>query len=209
MSELRSNPLVESWLGELRDPSCTLPRFRQLTAKLAAQLAVAVANDLAWDAIDAPTPLATTTSTRPSADATVLVPVLRAGLAMCPAMLDVLDFAAVALVGVARDEETLEASFYLEADAQVAGRRAVVCDPMLATGSSIVAVGEHLEACGAAAVSVCAILAAPEGLDRLAATHPDWRVHVVAVDDRLDEHGFIVPGLGDAGDRWSGLARPW
>ena len=168
---------------------------------------------LAWEAsrtrpvVEYPvqTPVADTVGHRP-AKTSIIVPVLRAGLFMSDGVCDVLEGAGVACIGMSRNEATLEAQAYLAAVPEnMAGCHVVVCDPMLATGGSLVAVGDILEAHGAEEVTALVICAAPEGIARLEARFPDWTLHVAAIDDHLNDRGYIVPGLGDAGDRLCGL----
>lgn len=209
MDVLDVNPLVASWVGELRDPNCGVRRFRELLGRISTQLGVAAASHLCFDTVELTTPLGEPAQVQRLAADPVIVPVLRAGLSMCDALLGVFEGASVALVGAARDETTLTASFYLPCGPQVAGLVPVVCDPMLATGSSVVATLDHLAELGAEPGVVCAVLAAPEGVAHVQASHPGWQLCVATVDDALDGRGYIVPGLGDAGDRWAGLERPW
>jgi len=136
----------------------------------------------------------------------VLVPVLRAGLGMVPGIQAIVAHTEVAQVGMRRDEESLLPTVYLDAlPADLTGRRVAVCDPMIATGGSVAAVCAMVLARGAADVVVLVLIASAPGLEHLARLHPGVRVVCAAIDHELDERGFVVPGLGDAGDRQFGL----
>lgn len=198
--------LAASWVTELRSTSTTAARFRRLVARLAGALAWEALTAEPTDTCEVETPLTTTVGVRLADAQPIVVPVLRAGVWMVDAVLDLVPEASVAMVGMARDEHTLVASAYLDKlPASVDGRRVLLLDPMLATGGSLVEVGERLLTHGTPDhVTVLALLAAPEGLARVTGRFPEWDLVVAAVDDHLDHRGFIVPGLGDAGDRLSG-----
>ena len=208
MSKVRTleHPLASSWVSELRSTSTGAARFRRLVGGLAGALAWEALAAEAVEPYPVRTPLTTTTGVRLADPCPIVVPVLRAGVWMVEAVLALVPDASVAMVGLARDEATLVATAYLDKlPPSVDGRRVLLLDPMLATGGSLVEVGERLLRHGAPrAVSVLALLAAPEGIGRVTARFPTWDLVVAAVDDHLDGRGFIVPGLGDAGDRLSG-----
>ncbi len=198
------HPLAAQRLTVLRDASTGRPGFRAALAALATMLVHEAARTLPVTAVTIRTPLTETPGTV-LATQPLLLPVLRAGLGMLPAAEELLPDAPVGFVGLARNEATLQPRTYLQSMSDdLAGRPVLVLDPMLATGGSVLAVLDLLDAAGAGETTVVCVLAAPEGLDALRArAEPQTRVRVVtaAVDDRLDERGFIVPGLGDAGDR--------
>ena len=201
------HPLAAAYLTELRDETTPTPRFRLRVDGLARALAWEAASRLPVEDCTVKTPVATAAGVRTTGSPPLLVPVLRAGVWMVDGVLSIVPEADVAFVGLARDEQTLRAVTYLDKlPADVDHRDVWILDPMLATGGSLVAVAEMLATRRAGAVTVLSLLAAPEGLLRLREEPAceGWRIVVAAVDERLDERGFIVPGLGDAGDRLSG-----
>jgi len=202
-----THPLVLSKLAALRDVATAPAEFRRLVRSSAMLLAAEATADLAMKSIEVQTPLARA-ACRALAQAIAVVPVLRAGLGMADGVLDVIPEAEVWHIGLRRDEHTLQPEEYYARVPDVARvGLALVVDPMLATGGSAVHACELLKARGVARIKFLAILAAPEGIERLSAAMPDVAIHVGAIDDRLDESGFIFPGLGDAGDRQFGT-RP-
>jgi len=196
------HPLVQHLIGQLREHDRSPAQFRPVVDKLSYLLC--------YEAI-AGYPLKTETITAWSGSTQVerlddsgitVVPILRAGLGMLNGVLDLLPGASVSVVGFERDEETLEPHAYYEKWApNVADKMALVIDPMLATGGTFLATVERLKAVGCEQIHGVFLLAAPEGLKKLSAQHPDVRVTVAAVDERLNDVGYILPGLGDAGDR--------
>jgi len=199
------HPLVEHKLSLLRERSTSTADFRRVVNELTALLTYEATKDFPTEEVEIETPLERTTVRRISGKKVAVVPVLRAGLGMLDGVLSLVSGARVGFVGLYRDEETLQpVEYYLKLPADLAERDAIVLDPMLATGnSSARAVGAAKEA-GARSVTLVCLVAAPEGIARLRAAHPDLRVFTAAVDRGLDEHGFILPGLGDAGDRLYG-----
>ncbi|HVM08269.1 MAG TPA: uracil phosphoribosyltransferase [Acidimicrobiales bacterium] len=206
-STVLDHPLAAAHLTELRDESTTTPRFRQRVDGLARALAWEAARYLATEECTVTTPVADAQGVRLSGAPPVLVPVLRAGVWMVDGALSIVPDADVAFVGLARDEATLRAVTYLDKlPADVDHRDVWILDPMLATGGSLVAVAEMLATRRPGPVTVLSLLAAPEGLLRLREEPAcdDWHVVCASIDEGLNEKGFIVPGLGDAGDRLSG-----
>lgn len=204
------HPLVAHKLTALRDARTDTPVFRRLTDELVTLLAYEATRHIRVEEVSVPTPVAPATGVRLARPVPLVVPVLRAGIGMLDGMTRLLPSADVGFVGLARDEQTLVASTYAERlPAELTGRDAFVLDPMLATGGTLKTVIGMLVARGAAAVTAICLLAAPEGVARLAAAFPDdgpARVRVVTagLDERLNDRGYIVPGLGDAGDRLFG-----
>lgn len=203
-----AHPLVACRLAELRCGDTTAPVVRSLIADLTGWLIYEATRDLVVEASVVQTPLAQTDGVRLRSPAPVLVPVLRAGLGMLAAATATLPEAEVGFLGLARDEATLQAATYADRlPADITGRRVLLLDPMLATGGTAVAAVRALRSRGSGPVRVVCLLAAPEGLARLAggvgAGDLDGVV-TAAVDSHLDTRGFIVPGLGDAGDRLYG-----
>ncbi len=204
------HPLAAARLTELRAAATAGPRFRALVADVGLLLAVEATRALPTAPASVRTPVAAATGSR-LAVAPLLVPVLRAGLGLLAPFQLLLPEAEVAMVGLRRDEQTLAADWYLDRlPADLAGRPVFVLDPMLATGGTVLAVLRVLAVRGAQRATVVSLLASPEGLAALAAGAPGLPVDVVtaAVDERLDARGWIVPGLGDAGDRLAEGAAP-
>jgi len=203
------HPVVAAHLTALRNVATPTPQFRRLVDDLVTLLAYEATREVRTEPVTVRTPLADAPGIRLAEPPPLVVPVLRAGVGMLDGMVRLLPDAEVGFAGLARDERTKQPTWYAERlPATAAGRSVYVLDPMLATGGTLVAVVGELLARGAEAVTGVALLAAPEGLRRVADTFPDDAVHIVtaAVDDRLDERAFIVPGLGDAGDRLFGTA---
>ena len=198
------HPLAAVRLTQLRDERNDRAVFRAALSDLATMLVYEATRDLAREVITVRTPLVDTDGAR-LADPPLLVPVLRAGLGMATAAAALLPEAQMGFVGLARDEQTHEARAYLESlPADLTGRRAVVLDPMIATGGSLLHCVKLLVDRGAEEVIVVSVLAAPEGLERLRASGLPLRVVTASVDTHLNESAYIVPGLGDAGDRQFG-----
>jgi uracil phosphoribosyltransferase len=199
------HPLVAHRLATLRDTATERAAFRSALDELASLLVYEATRSLPTDAVTVTTPVGDAPSQRLTA-APLLVPVLRAGLGMLPGALRLLPEAEVGFVGLKRDEETLLPDSYVTTlPATLGGRTAIVLDPMLATGGSAVHTLRLVRACGAGRVSLCCALAAPEGLAALEeAGFSDVEVVTASVDSHLNEVGYIVPGLGDAGDRQFG-----
>ena len=198
------HPTVADRLGQLRAEATPRSRFRELVAEAAAFLAFEALGDLETGPITVRTPVGEGQS-QEIVEAPLLVPILRAGLGMVPGVQLVAPTCDVAHLGLKRDESTLAAVCYLDGlPADLYGRRVVVCDPMLATGGSLVEAVRFMERRRAARVQVLSLVASRPGLDRFHAEAPEVEVWCAAVDPHLDERGYIVPGLGDAGDRLFG-----
>ena len=199
------HPLVQHKLGLLRDQETPTQFFRQLVNELAVLLTYEVTKELAVEEVEIATPLERMTVPRISGKKVAVVPILRAGIGMLDGVLSLVTAARVGFIGLYRNEETLQpVEYYVKLPADVAERDVILLDPMLATGNSTAAAVEILKRAGAHSVRMIAIIAAPEGLERLHAAHPDVHVVVASIDRGLDERGYIVPGLGDAGDRLYG-----
>ncbi|MFC5141143.1 uracil phosphoribosyltransferase [Actinomycetospora rhizophila] len=198
------HPLVDVRMTTLRDATTDRATFRAAVRELTAMVVYEAMREARTAPLEVRTPVATTTGAV-LANPPVLVPVLRAGLGMAEAAHAQVPGAIMGFVGVARDESTLQPTPYMESlPGSLAGIPVFVLDPMLATGGSMAYTIDLLRARGADDVAAVCLLAAPEGVDHLAATHPDVPVYTAALDERLNEHGYIVPGLGDAGDRQFG-----
>ncbi|MDT0309300.1 uracil phosphoribosyltransferase [Streptomyces sp. DSM 44917] len=201
------HPLVAHKLTTLRDERTDSPTFRRLADELVTLLAYEATRDVRTELVDIATPVAPTTGVRLSHPRPLVVPIIRAGLGMLDGMVRLLPPAEVGFLGMIRDEATLAASTYANRMPEdLSGRQVYVLDPMLATGGTLVAAVKELIRRGADDVTAICLLAAPEGVERLEAELAGAPVTVVtgALDERLNEQGFIVPGLGDAGDRMYG-----
>ncbi|MDO5618690.1 uracil phosphoribosyltransferase [Kocuria sp.] len=202
------HPLVAHKLTVLRDRSTPSPVFRQLVEELVTLIAYEATREVRVEPVEVTTPVATATGTALSTPRPLVVPILRAGLGMLEGMTRLVPTAEVGFLGMARNEETLDIVTYAERlPEDLRGRQVYVLDPMLATGGTLVEAIKFLRKRGASEVTCLCLLAAPEGLEALEAKLDDDDVHVVlaAVDERLDEKAYIIPGLGDAGDRLYGV----
>jgi uracil phosphoribosyltransferase len=195
------HPLLQAKLAVLRDRATPPHLFRRTVREIAALMVPAVTADFDTETVPCPTPLEITSGHR-LARPVVLAPVLRAGLGMLDGFLDMLPEAAVAHVGLARDEQTLEAcSYYFNSPRSLEGLEVIVVDPMLATGGSAIAAVRRLRERGATRLRLACLVAAPEGVAAVVQQCPELPVYTVALDRCLNERGYILPGLGDAGDR--------
>lgn len=203
------HPLVRHKITVLRDKNTPSPTFRQLVEELVALLAYEATRNIRVEDHEVDTPLITTVGTRLADPRPLIVPILRAGLGMLEGLMRVVPSAEVGFLGLKRDEETLEAITYANRlPENLDGRQVFILDPMLATGGSLVAAINYVLERGATDVTCVCLLAAPEGIEHVRSEVGDRAevsVVVACVDERLNEHGYIVPGLGDAGDRLYGL----
>jgi uracil phosphoribosyltransferase len=197
------HPLIEDVLGKLRDERCEPEEFRRLARQLTALLAFGAAASLPVRPVRIRTPLEETEARQLDADV-VLVPVLRAGMGMLDVMLTLFPRATVGYVGLERDEKTAVARQYYRKLPRLSDRYTFLLDPMLATGGSASAAIDLLEEHGARQIRLLSIVAAPEGVERLEKDHPEVAIFTAALDRGLDERKFILPGLGDFGDRLYG-----
>ena len=199
------HPVLAHRVAQLRDRGTSGDTFRQLISEVSGLLAYEALRDLGTTEVTVDTPVADAAPARRVAEVVLLVPILRAGLGMVQAIQEIVPRTEVAHVGLRRDEATLRSEVYLNRlPKDLRGRRVIVCDPMLATGGSLVQVCDLVAARGASQVLALCILASERGLAAFAAAHPGVPVYCAAVDPGLNEAGFIVPGLGDAGDRLFG-----
>jgi len=204
------HPLISHKLTVLRDERTDSPTFRRLTEELVTLLAYEATRDVRVEPVEVRTPVSPATGVRLSEPRPLVVPILRAGLGMLEGMQRLLPTAEVGFLGMIRNEETLEADTYAERlPEDLSGRQCYVLDPMLATGGSLAAAIGFLVARGADHITAVCLLAAPEGIERIERDLESIGVPVTlvvaGVDERLDENGYIVPGLGDAGDRLYGV----
>jgi uracil phosphoribosyltransferase len=199
------HPLVQHKLGLLRDQSTPTQVFRLLVDELTLLLTYEATKDLATEEVEIETPLERTSVQRISGKKVAVCPILRAGVGMLDGVLSLISGARVGFIGLYRNEETLEpVEYYVKLPQDIAERDVILLDPMLATGNSTAAAVGTVKRAGAQSVRLIAIIAAPEGIERLQAEHPDVTIVVAAVDRELNDRGYILPGLGDAGDRLYG-----
>jgi uracil phosphoribosyltransferase len=202
------HPLVTHKITVLRDVTTPSPTFRDLTRELVTLLAYEATRHVRVEPINIVTPVAPTTGVTIASPRPLVVPILRAGLGMLDGMTALVPTAEVGFLGMVRDEETLQPTTYAtRLPDDLSGRQCFVLDPMLATGGSLIAAIEFLFARGASDVTAVCLLGAPEGVAAVEAAMAGREVTIVlgALDERLNEHGYIVPGLGDAGDRLYGV----
>lgn len=203
------HPLIAHKLTVLRDVSTSSPIFRQLTEELVTLLAYEATRDIRTEEVDIETPVAHTKGVAIAEPRPIVIPILRAGLGMLEGMTRMLPTAEVGFLGMKRNEETLEAFTYANRlPDDLSGRQCFVVDPMLATGGTLIASIEYLFERGARDVTAVCLLSAPEGVRKVeeaVGDRADVQIVTAAVDERLDENGYIIPGLGDAGDRLYGV----
>jgi uracil phosphoribosyltransferase len=200
-----THPLVQHKLGLLRDITTPTQMFRQLVNELTLLLTYEATKDLANEEFEIETPLERMNARRISGKKVAVCPILRAGVGMLDAVLSLIPGARVGFIGLYRDEETLQPiEYFVKLPDDLAERDVILLDPMLATGNSTAAAVVSVKAAGATSVRLIALIAAPEGIERIHRDHPDVRIVVAAIDRQLNEKGYIVPGLGDAGDRLYG-----
>ena len=196
------HPLLQHKLCILRDESTGVKEFRAVVSEIAALMCYEATRDLPLKEVEVKTPVATAKFKKLAGKKLAIVPILRAGLGMVDGILTLIPSAKVGHIGLYRNEETLEpVKYYCKMPADIAEREVIILDPMLATGGSATAAIQFMKDYGVKTIKLMNILAAPEGLKRIQEDHPDVDVYVAALDEKLNDHGYIVPGLGDAGDR--------
>ena len=199
------HPLVQHKLGLLRDHTTPTQVFRQLVDEVTLLLTYEATKELATEEVEIETPLERTSVPRISGKKVAVCPILRAGIGMLDGVLSLISGARVGFIGLYRNEDTLEpVEYYVKLPQDIAERDVLLLDPMLATGNSTAAAVATVKRAGAQSIRLIAIIAAPEGIERLQAEHPDVTIVVAAIDRELNDKGYIVPGLGDAGDRLFG-----
>lgn len=199
------HPLVRHKLTLMRKKDTSTKSFRELLHEIASLVCYEVTRDLPLEEVEIETPLATMRAPVLAGKKLVFAPILRSGLGMLEGMLELVPAARVAHIGLYRDPATLQCvEYYFKAPADLAERAVVVVDPMLATGNTAIAAVDRLREAGAKSVRLACLLASPEGLSKFHGHHPDVHVWTAAIDERLNDHGYILPGLGDAGDRMYG-----
>lgn len=196
------HPLIQHKLSIMRDKNTGVKEFRELVGEVAMLMCFEATRDLPVEIVEVETPVAVATCKRLSGKKLAIVPILRAGIGMVDGILAMIPSAKVGHIGLYRDPETLEpVKYYFKMPADISEREVIVVDPMLATGGSAIAAIDFLKDAGVEHIRMMNILAAPEGVAAMQKAHPDVDIYVAALDDHLNDHGYIVPGLGDAGDR--------
>lgn len=200
-----SHPLIQHKLSILRRTTTSTKDFRELVDEIAMLMGYEVSRDLPLEDVEIQTPVATTVQKQLAGKKLAIVPILRAGIGMVDGFLSLVPAAKVAHIGMYRDEETFQPVEYLvKLPEDIDQRQIFVVDPMLATGGSAILAVDSLKKRGAASIKFVCLVAAPEGVAALQEAHPDVDIYTAALDEKLNEHGYIVPGLGDAGDRLFG-----
>ena len=196
------HPLIQHKLSILREKSTSVKEFRELISEIAMLMCYEATRDLPLEEVEIETPVAKAKVKRISGKKLAIVPILRAGLGMVDGMVSMMPNAKGGHIGLFRDPETLEpVKYYYKMPPDIEERDVIVVDPMLATGGSASAAIQFLKDDGVKHIKLMCIIGAPEGVQRMQEDHPDVDIFVAALDERLNEHGYIVPGLGDAGDR--------
>ena len=199
---LLDHPLLQHKLSILRDENTSVKDFREIVSEVAILMCYEATRDLPLKEVEVQTPVAKAVTHQISGKKLAIVPILRAGLGMVDGILTLIPGAKVGHIGLFRDPETLEpVKYYCKMPTDIAQRDVIVLDPMLATGGSASAAITFLKEYGVTHIKLMNILAAPEGVARVRADHPDVEIYIAALDEKLNDHGYIVPGLGDAGDR--------
>ena len=202
-----NHPLIQHKLTIIREKECGTKVFREVVSEIAMLMAYEVTRDMPLEDIEIETPLVKTTQKTLSGKKVAIIPILRAGLGMVDGFLAMLPAAKVGHIGMYRDHETLvPVEYFVKLPTDIQERQLFIVDPMLATGGSAIAAIEALEKRGASpsAMKFICLVAAPEGVDALHAAYPDVDIYAASLDERLDENSYILPGLGDAGDRLFG-----
>jgi uracil phosphoribosyltransferase len=199
------HPLVQHKLTLMRKKDTSTKSFRELLKEIGGLICYEVTRDLPTDLVEIETPLATIKSPVLSGKKLVFAAILRSGLGMLDGMIELAPAARVAHIGLYRDPATLSCvEYYFKVPAEIDERIVIVVDPMLATGNTAIAAVDRLKEVGARSIRMACLLAAPEGISKFHGHHPDVPIWTASVDQRLNDHGYIVPGLGDAGDRLYG-----
>ena len=199
------HPLIQHKLTIMRDKDTSIASFRRLLREIAHLMCYEVTRDLELEMVPIETPMAKIDSPTIKGKKLVFASILRAGNGLLDGMLDLVPAARVAHIGIYRDHETLQpVEYYFKAPSELENRLIIVVDPMLATANSSIAAIDKLKERGANNIRFLCLLAAPEGIEKFSATHPDVPIFTAAIDSHLNEHGYIIPGLGDAGDRMYG-----
>ena len=196
------HPLITHKISILRDVNTGSKQFRELVSEIAMLMGYEALRDLPMEYVEVKTPITTTKVKMLAGEKLAIVPILRAGLGMVEGILNLVPYAKVGHIGLYRDEQTLEPQeYYCKLPTDIANRLVVVLDPMLATGGSASAAVQFIKNKGCKNIKFMSLIAAPEGVKKLTTDHPDVQLYCACLDEKLNENGYIVPGLGDAGDR--------
>ncbi|ASR40427.1 uracil phosphoribosyltransferase [Ligilactobacillus agilis] len=203
--EVLDHPLIQHKLTIIRDKNCGTREFRQCVNEIAELMAYEVSRDMALEDVEIETPMGKTVQKRLAGKKVVIVPILRAGLGMVDGILELIPAAKVGHIGMYRDEETMKPhEYFVKMPDDLENREMFIVDPMLATGGSAIMAVDALKKRGARSIKFVCLVAAPEGVEALRAAHPDIDIFAAALDEKLNENSYIIPGLGDAGDRLFG-----
>ncbi len=199
------HPLIQNKLTMIREKNCGTKVFREVVNEIAMLMAYEVSRDMPLEDVVIETPMGKSTQKTLSGKKVAIIPILRAGIGMVDGILELIPAAKVGHVGLYRDEETLQPhEYFVKLPEDIASRQLFVVDPMLATGGSAIMAIDSLKERGASNIKFVCLVAVPEGVKALQEAHPDVDIYTAALDERLNEDGYIVPGLGDAGDRLFG-----
>ena len=199
------HPLIQHKVSRLRNEKTGSKEFRELVSEISSLICYEATRGLQLEDHEINTPMGPTVSKKIAGKNLSIIPILRAGLGMVDGMLDLVPTAKVGHIGLYRDPDTLQpVEYYCKLPKNIENRELFVVDPMLATGGSAVSAIQFIKDRGGKNINFLCIIAAPEGVKKLQETHPDVNIYIACLDERLDEHGYIVPGLGDAGDRLFG-----
>ena len=196
------HPLIQHKLSILRNKNTSVKEFRELISEISGLMCYEATRNLPTREVEVQTPVAVAKCRRLAGKKMAIIPILRAGLGMVDAMVDLIPSAKIGHIGLYRDPEThLPVEYYCKLPEDIGNRQVFVVDPMLATGGSAVAAIDFLKQHGCKSIVMMNIIGAPEGVKAVQAAHPDVEIYLAALDDKLNDHAYIVPGLGDAGDR--------
>ena len=203
--QVSDHPLIQHKLSIIRDKNCGTREFRQCVNEIAELMVYEVSRDMPLEDVEVETPITKATTKRLAGKKVVVVPILRAGIGMVDGILELIPAAKVGHIGMYRDEETLQPhEYFVKMPDDLENREMIIVDPMLATGGSAIMAVDALKKRGAKSIKFVCLVAAPEGVKAFREVHPDVDIYSASLDEYLNEDGYIVPGLGDAGDRLFG-----
>lgn len=203
--QVLDHPLIQHKLSIIRDKNCGTREFRQCVNEIAELMVYEVSRDMPLEDVEVETPITKATTKRLAGKKVVVVPILRAGIGMVDGILELIPAAKVGHIGMYRDEETLQPNeYFVKMPDDLENREMIIVDPMLATGGSAIMAVDALKKRGAKSIKFVCLVAAPEGVKAFREAHPDVDIYSASLDEYLNEDGYIVPGLGDAGDRLFG-----
>lgn len=203
--QVLDHPLIQHKLSIIRDKNCGTREFRQCVNEIAELMVYEVSRDMPLEDVEVETPITKATTKRLAGKKVVVVPILRAGIGMVDGILELIPAAKVGHIGMYRDEDTLQPhEYFVKMPDDLENREMIIVDPMLATGGSAIMAVDALKKRGAKSIKFVCLVAAPEGVKAFREAHPDVDIYSASLDEYLNEDGYIVPGLGDAGDRLFG-----